>query len=290
MAVTTPIKRQVRLSARPAGLPQDTDFELVETPVPSPGAGEMLCRTVYLSLDPYMRGRMNAGASYAKGVDLGEVMGAGTVSQVVESKLDGFDEDDFVLTHNGWQDYAVSGPTLPTGQAVRKLDPGQAPVSTAVGVLGMPGHTAYVGLLDHGRPQPGETVVVSAASGAVGAVVGQLARIKGCRVVGVAGAQEKCDYVVDELGFDACVSHRSDTLPADLKAGETYYVHLWMLYRWHGLRKPELAPASTKTKDGKTTLKRIKKGLRGGTFTRDRQLGSDELESKREAMASTTTP
>ena len=188
MIVTMPMNRQVVLSARPEGAPRDTDFELVETRVPSPGAGQMLCRTVYLSLDPYMRGRMNAGASYAKGVDLGAVMTGGTIAQVVESKIDGFRAGDLVLTENGWQDYALSDGTLSTGQPVRTLDPSTAPISTAVGVLGMPGHTAYVGLLDIGQPQEGETVVVSAASGAVGSVVGQIARIKGCRVVGIAGS------------------------------------------------------------------------------------------------------
>ena len=173
----------------------------------------MLCRTIYLSLDPYMRGRMNPGPSYARGVELGEVMVGGTVSRVVESRLAGYAAGDIVLTANGWQDYALSD-----GAGVRRLDPADAPVSTALGVLGMPGHTAYVGLLDHGRPRPGETVVVSAASGAVGAVVGQIARIEGCRVVGVAGAPEKCAYVTDELGFDACVSHRADDLPDALRA------------------------------------------------------------------------
>ena len=209
----TQVNRQIQLAAHPNGFPKDTDFRMVEGPVPSPDAGQMLCQTVYLSLDPYMRGRMNAGRSYAKGVAVGEVMTAGTVSRVAESKLDGFAVGDFVLTGNGWQDYALSD-----GRGVRKLDPAEAPISTAVGVLGMPGHTAYVGLLDIGKPKASETVVVSAASGAVGAVVGQIARIKGCRVVGVAGAKEKCDYVVGELGFDACVSHQSDNLAANLKA------------------------------------------------------------------------
>ncbi len=218
VGVAAPVNRQVLLSARPEGFPKDTDFELVESPVPRPGPGQMLCRTVYLSLDPYMRGRMNAGASYAKGVELGEVMGAGTVSQVVESNLEGFTAGDLVLSENGWQDYVLSNGVLSDGRRMRTLQPDLAPISTALGVLGMPGHTAYVGLLDIGSPKPGETVVVSAASGAVGSVVGQIARIKGCRVVGVAGAKEKCDYVVDELGFDACVSHRSDTLRDDLKA------------------------------------------------------------------------
>ena len=209
----TQVNRQIQLAAHPNGFPKDTDFRMVEGPVPSPDAGQMLCQTVYLSLDPYMRGRMNARLSYAKGLAVGEVMTAGTVSRVAESKLDGFAVGDFVLTGNGWQDYALSD-----GRGVRKLDPAEAPISTAVGVLGMPGHTAYVGLLDIGTPKARETVVVSAASGAVGAVVGQIARIKGCRVVGVAGAKEKCDYVIDELGFDACVSHQSDNLAANLKA------------------------------------------------------------------------
>ena len=209
----TQVNRQIQLAAHPNGFPKDTDFRMVEGPVPSPDAGQMLCQTVYLSLDPYMRGRMNARLSYAKGVAVGEVMTAGTVSRVTESKLDGFAVGDFVLTGNGWQDYALSD-----GRGVRKLDPAEAPISTAVGVLGMPGHTAYVGLLDIGKPKASETVVVSAASGAVGAVVGQIARIKGCRVVGVAGAKEKCAYVIDELGFDACVSHQSDNLGANLEA------------------------------------------------------------------------
>ena len=173
----------------------------------------MLCRTIYLSLDPYMRGRMSARASYVAGLEIGDVMTGGTVSSVVESNLDGYDVGDIVLSGNGWQEYALSD-----GRGVRKLDPSLAPLSTAIGVLGMPGQTAYVGLLDIGKPQPGETVVVSAASGAVGAVVGQIARIKGCRVVGVAGAVEKCKYVVDELGFDACVSHVRDHFADELAA------------------------------------------------------------------------
>jgi NADPH-dependent curcumin reductase CurA len=172
----------------------------------------MLCRTIYLSLDPYMRGRMNAGASYAKGVEIGAVMVGGTVSQVVESNLKSFAPGDFVLTANGWQEYGLSN-----GAGVRKLDPGQAPISTALGVLGMPGLTAYVGLLDIGQPKAAETVVVSAAAGAVGSIVGQIARLKGCRVVGVAGTEQKCDYVRRELGFDACVSHRREDLDTALR-------------------------------------------------------------------------
>jgi hypothetical protein len=209
----TRVNRQVLLNAHPVGFPVDTDFKMVETPVPEPGDGELLIRTTYLSLDPYMRGRMNPGPSYAVGVNLGDVMGAGTVGQVVASRHDRFAEGDFVLSSNGWQDYAVSD-----GQGVHTLDPATAPISTAVGVLGMPGMTAYVGLLDVGELKSGDHVVVSAASGAVGAVVAQIAKIKGCRVVGVAGAQRKCDYVTGELGVDACVSHHSETLADDLKA------------------------------------------------------------------------
>ena len=205
------MNRQVRLAAHPVGLPGVADFELLETPVPEPSTGRMLCRTIYLSLDPYMRGRMSPGPSYARGVALGEVMVGRTVAEVVESRLEGFASGDLVLCSNGWQEYALSD-----GAGVRRLDAAAAPISTALGVLGMPGLTAYVGLLDIGRAKAGDTVVVSAAAGAVGAVVGQIARILGCRVVGVAGAPEKCAYVVRELGFDACVSHRSEDLEREL--------------------------------------------------------------------------
>ena len=211
--MSTRTNRQVLLNAHPVGFPVDTDFKMVETPAPEPGAGELLIRTIYLSLDPYMRGRMNPGASYTKGVERGQLMTAQTVGQVVASRNDRFAEGDLVLSVNGWQEYAVSD-----GRGVRTLDPAMAPISTAVGVLGMPGMTAYAGLLEVGELKDGDTVVVSAASGAVGAVVGQIAKIKGHRVVGVAGVQKKCDYVTGELGVDACVSHRSDTLADDLKA------------------------------------------------------------------------
>jgi NADPH-dependent curcumin reductase CurA len=208
----------------------------------------MLCRTIYLSLDPYMRGRMSPGPSYARGVDLGGVMVGRTVSEVVESRLEGYEPGDIALTSNGWQEYALSD-----GRGVRKLDPEAAPISTALGVLGMPGMTAYVGLLHIGQLKEGDVVVVSAASGAVGAVVGQIARIQGCRVVGVAGAPEKCAYVVEELGFDACVSHRSDTLAEDLAAacpdgvdvyfenvgGKVFEAVLPLLPRGAGARLPQ---------------------------------------------------
>lgn len=211
--MSTRTNRRILLHARPEGFPTETDFRLVEAPAPEPAAGEMLVRTIYLSLDPYMRGRMNAGPSYAAPVELGGVMTGGTVGQVVASRHDGFAEGDIVLAGVGWQEYGLSD-----GRGVRRLDPASAPVSTALGVLGMPGLTAYAGLLEVGAMKAGDTVVVSAASGAVGSVAGQIARIKGNRVVGVAGAQKKCDYVVDELGFDACVSHRADTLAEDLRA------------------------------------------------------------------------
>jgi NADPH-dependent curcumin reductase CurA len=204
--------RQITLAAHPEGSPKETDFAMVETPVPRPKTGELLSRTIYLSLDPYMRGRMNRTLGYAKPTKLGEVMFGQTVAQVIESTIDGYKPGDFILNWNGWQDYALS-----SGTGVRKLDPNGPPISTAVGVLGMPGLTAYVGLLDIGKPKAGETVVVSAASGAVGAIVGQIARLKGCRVVGIAGAREKCDYVTKELGFNACVSRLADTFLTDLK-------------------------------------------------------------------------
>lgn len=207
------LNRRIVLQRRPRGAPTPEDFALVEAPVPACAEGEILCRTIWLSLDPYMRGRMNEGRNYTGGTNpaLGEVMVGGTVGQVVESRYPGLVPGDFVLTADGWQEYGVS-----SGNRARKLDPAQAPLSTALGVLGMPGLTAYVGLFDIGRPRPGETVVVSAASGAVGAVVGQLAKLTGCRAVGIAGAKAKCEYVVRELGFDACVSHRSDDLAGDL--------------------------------------------------------------------------
>jgi NADPH-dependent curcumin reductase CurA len=173
----------------------------------------MLLRTLWLSLDPYMRGRMSDAPSYATPVAIGQVMEGRTVSEVVASNLDGFAKGDIVFSPNGWQTHAVSD-----GKLVRKIDPALAPVSTALGVLGMPGMTAYTGLSEIGRPQAGETVVVSAASGAVGSLVGQIAKLKGARAVGIAGGPDKCRYVVEQLGFDACVDHRGGKLPARLKA------------------------------------------------------------------------
>src|SRR5215208_3599715 len=204
--------RRILLRSRPETTPSVDNFELQETPMPVVGEGEVLRRTVYLSLDPYMRGRMGSAKSYAASVPLGQVMVGGTVSQVVESRNPQFAPGDYVVGYDGWQDYHVS-----SGRELRKLDPGAAPISTALGVLGMPGMTAYVGLLDIGQPKAGETVVVSAASGAVGSVVGQIAKIKGCRAVGIAGGTEKCRYALEVLGFDACVDHRAGDFPERLE-------------------------------------------------------------------------
>jgi NADPH-dependent curcumin reductase CurA len=195
--------RQVRLAARPVGYPKETDFRLVESPVPEPGTRELLVRVIYLSLDPYMRGRMSDARSYVPPVPLGDVMEGGTVGQVVRSNHPGYAVGDIVEGRLGWQEYAVSA-----GKGVRKLDPTVAPISTALGVLGMPGLTAYFGLLEVGQPKSGETVVVSAASGAVGGLVGQIAKLKGCRAVGLAGSDAKVDYITGELGFDAGINYR----------------------------------------------------------------------------------
>jgi NADPH-dependent curcumin reductase len=199
--------RQVLLKRRPTGAPTTGDFEFAEGPVPDPGDGEVLVRGIYLSLDPYIRGRISAARSYAKPVDVGAVIEGRVVGQVVRSRDPSFREGDYVLGGYGWQLYSA----VPAKNLL-KLDPTQAPLSTALGVLGMPGLTAYVGLNEIGRPQRGETVVVSAASGAVGAVVGQLARRAGARVVGIAGGADKCRYAESELGFDACIDHRSADL------------------------------------------------------------------------------
>ncbi|WP_315770934.1 MULTISPECIES: NADP-dependent oxidoreductase [unclassified Bradyrhizobium] len=204
--------KRIVLAARPVGEPKPTDFRLEEHAVPTPGAGEVLLRTIWLSLDPYMRGRMSDGPSYAQPVPVGGVMEAGTVCEVVASNNPGFKAGDIVLARAGWQTHAISD-----GKGLAKVDPALAPISTAVGVLGMPGMTAYTGLLDIGQPKPGETVVVAAASGAVGSAVGQIARIKGARAIGIAGGKDKCDYVRSEFGFDDCLDHRDPDLAAKLK-------------------------------------------------------------------------
>jgi len=193
--VPATINRRVLLKNRPVGEPKPTDFEIVEAPTPRPADGEILCRTIWLSLDPYMRGRMNDAKSYSPPVEIGGHMVGGTVSEVVDSRHPAFQPGDIVLGYGGRQSYHVAKAGATPGPfGPLKLDPKAAPISTALGVLGMPGMTAYVGLLDFGQPKPGETVVVSAAAGAVGSAVGQIAKIKGCRAVGVAGAPEKCEY------------------------------------------------------------------------------------------------
>ncbi len=204
--------KRVVLASRPVGEPKPTDFRVEEYAVPTPGPGEVLLRTIWLSLDPYMRGRMSDAASYAAPVPIGGVMEGGTVCEVIASNNPGFAKGDIVLARAGWQTHAISD-----GKGLAKVDPALAPISTAVGVLGMPGMTAYTGLLDIGKPQAGETVVVAAASGAVGSAVGQIARIKGARAVGIAGGRDKCAFVKNELGFDACLDHRDPDLSARLK-------------------------------------------------------------------------
>jgi NADPH-dependent curcumin reductase len=194
--------QRIVLASRPKAAPQPENFRFETAPIPVHGAGQMLVRVIWLSLDPYMRGRMDDGASYAQPVPIGGVMEGGAVGQIVASNIGGFKVGEFVNGPFGWQSHAISD-----GTKVRKLDPALAPISTAVGVLGMPGITAFVGLNDHGRPKAGETLVVSAATGAVGSLVGQLGKAYGLRVVGVAGGADKCAYAVEELGFDACLDH-----------------------------------------------------------------------------------
>lgn len=213
MTSPAPINRQITLASRPVGAPTVANFARVERPVPLPGEGEVLLRNVYLSLDPYMRGRMSDAESYAAPMAVGDVMVGGTVARVAASRHPDWQAGDLVLAYGGWQDYALSD-----GRGLQRLDAGMARPSLALGVLGMPGFTAYMGLLDIGQPKPGETVVVAAASGAVGSVVGHIARLKGCHVVGIAGGGEKCGYVVDELGFDACADHRAEDFPQQLEA------------------------------------------------------------------------
>jgi NADPH-dependent curcumin reductase CurA len=207
-----PHNRRFVLASRPHGEPVAENFRLEAAPFEEPGEGEVLLQTLYLSLDPYMRGRMSAAKSYAKPLDIGELMVGGTVSRVIRSHHSDFTEGELVSGFSGWQEYAISN-----GQRLNKLGKLARP-SLALGVLGMPGFTAYMGLLDIGQPRPGETVVVAAASGAVGAVVGQIAKLKGCRVIGIAGGKTKCDYVINDLGFDACIDHRAADLPAQLAA------------------------------------------------------------------------
>jgi len=203
-SATSSTNRQFTLAARPVGMPKESDFNLVESPAPKPGEGEVLLRTMYLSVDPYMRGRISGVKSYAAPVEIGQVMVGGTVGKVVESNHADYHPGDIVEGYWGWQEYAVSN-----GQGLRKLDPTLAPVSTALGVLGMPGMTAYFGFLDICQPKEGETVLVSGAAGAVGSLVGQIAKIKGCRVVGIAGADDKVEHITADLGFDAAFNYKT---------------------------------------------------------------------------------
>jgi NADPH-dependent curcumin reductase len=197
------VNRRILLDHRPVGEPTAANFRLVKEPVPAAGPGQLLLRTRYLSLDPYMRGRMSDAPSYAPPVGVGEVMTGQTVSVVEASNAEGFEVGDLVLATVGWQDYGVV-----EARHVHKIQPDIPRLSYALGVLGMPGLTAWIGLMEIGQPRAGETVAVSAATGGVGAVVGQLAKLKGCRVVGIAGGPDKCEYAVQTLGFDACLDHR----------------------------------------------------------------------------------
>jgi hypothetical protein len=205
--------RRIVLASRPIGAPKPADFRVETASIPTPADGQVLLKILYLSLDPYMRGRMSAAKSYAAPVEIGAVMEGGTVAQVLDSRHSDFAKGDIVLSHSGWQTLALSD-----GKALRKLDPSAAPVTTALGVLGMPGFTAYAGLLTIGRPKAGETVVVAAASGPVGSAVGQIARIRGARAIGIAGGLEKCTFVRETFGFDAVVDHQAPDLAAQLAA------------------------------------------------------------------------
>ena len=201
------MNRRILLAHRPPAEPRPGDFELVESPLPEPGDGDVLVRSIYLSIDPYMRGRVRATKSYAAAVQIGDVMVGGMVGVVTASNSDRLHEGDIVEGRLGWQAYAAA-----RADELRLIDPALAPISTALGVLGMPGRTAYFGLLEVGRPQPGETVLVSAASGAVGGVVGQIAKLKGCRAVGIVGSEAKRAYILDELGYDAAINRTTDDL------------------------------------------------------------------------------
>jgi len=212
MPQTLDQNRRFVLAERPKGEPTNATLRLDTEAVPAPGQGQMLLRTEYLSLDPYMRGRMSDAPSYAAPVAVGAVMEGGTVAQVVASHVTGFSAGDRVLCFNGWQDYALSD-----GSGVTRLDPALAHPSWALGILGMPGFTAWAGLTQIGMPKAGETVCVASATGPVGATVGQIAKLMGCRVLGVAGGADKCTHAVDVLGFDACIDHKSADFAAQLQ-------------------------------------------------------------------------
>jgi NADPH-dependent curcumin reductase CurA len=208
--------QRIVLASRPQGWVTPENFRLESAPLPPVADGEVLVRNLWLSLDPYMRGRMSESKSYVKGVEIGEVMVGQTAGEVVESKNPSLKKGDHVLTQLGWQLYGVT-------KEATKVDGSRAPLSYYLGMLGMPGLTAYFGLKELGQPKPGETVVVSAASGAVGSVVGQLAKLWGCRAVGIAGGREKCDYVTRELGFDDCIDYKSENLRERLKDVDVYF-------------------------------------------------------------------
>jgi hypothetical protein len=198
------VNRQIILAARPVGLPKESDFRLAESPMPRPGPGQVLVRNLYVSVDPYMRGLISSAKTYVQSAELGQVMPGGAVGRVVESTVPALAAGDIVQGSLGWQDYAAAD-----AAGLRKVDPTIAPISTALGVLGMPGLTAYFGLLDIGRPKAGETVLVSGAAGAVGSVVGQIARLQGCRAVGIAGSDEKVRWLTEDLGFAAAVNYKT---------------------------------------------------------------------------------
>lgn len=206
------VNRQIVLASRPVGMPTRENFKFVNRSIPEIGQGEVLVRTIYLSVDPYMRGRMTGIKTYIDPFEVNKVLSGGVIGKIVESKNENFQIGDIVEGQLNWSDYSVSN-----GRHLRKVDPDFAPISTALGVIGMPGLTAYFGLLDIGKPKEGETVVVSGAAGAVGSVVGQIAKIKGCRVVGIAGSLEKIAYLKEELGFDAVINYRTDDIKQALK-------------------------------------------------------------------------
>lgn len=207
---------QILLAARPQGEPRAGDFRIVETPLPTPGPGEMLLRTVYLGLDPIIRLRMNAG-SYWPAFELNRPLTGRAVCAVETSNLPGFAPDDLIVTQADWAQYMISNGKGPSGAPLPKLDPARVPITASLHVLGIAGLTAYVGLLEIGKPQPGETIVVSGASGAVGSMAGQIAKIKQCRVIGIAGGARKCAFVMEELGFDACIDYRRGDVAAAMK-------------------------------------------------------------------------
>jgi NADPH-dependent curcumin reductase CurA len=207
------MNRQVLLASRPQGWVSEENFRIVDAPMPKPGSGEVLVKNEWLSLDPYMRGRMNEAKSYVAPVAIGEVMVGQTAGEVLESQDAAFKPGDKVLGPLGWQLYGAA-----SAKKLRRIDVKRAPATYYLGILGMPGMTAWFGLNEVGKPKAGETLVVSAASGAVGSVVGQLAKIMGCRVVGIAGGKAKCDYVAGELGFDDCIDHRSDDVAGRVRA------------------------------------------------------------------------